>query len=82
MKKSKIFITAEIPQELEQKWLQHVRDFDVSHPGCHFEVAMDRPDINIMEAVKKLQVDPALTFAQIFERKKPTLQRYDEDDWD
>ncbi len=50
----KVFIRATIPPELQQKWLQHVRDFDAANPGCHFEV----------------MVDAKLTFSQIFERKK------------
>jgi hypothetical protein len=34
----KIFTVAHLPPELRQVWLQHLRDFDTAHPGCHFEV--------------------------------------------
>ena len=37
----KIFTVAEIPDELAQDWLQHLRDFDTAHPGCHFQVVAD-----------------------------------------
>ncbi len=66
----KIFIRAHIPSELEQKWLQHVRNFDVANPGCHFEVMVDAPDEPIAEMIERLQVEPELTFTQIFERNK------------
>jgi len=66
----KIFTVAHINDELQQKWLQHLRDFDVAHPGCHFEVMMDTPDMSLQEMVEKLQVNPKLTFTKIFERAK------------
>jgi hypothetical protein len=69
MKLTKIFITAHIPSGLEQAWLQHVRDFDTAHKGCHFEIPIEAPDISLREALEKLRVDPALTFTKIFERK-------------
>lgn len=65
---TKVFITADIPAGLEQAWLQHVRNFDVAHPGCHFEIAQDAPNMTIMEAVEKLRIYPGLTFAEVFER--------------
>jgi len=66
----KVFIRAHIPPELQQKWLQHVRDFDVANPGCHFEVMADAPDEPISEMLERLQVEPKLTFTKIFERDK------------
>jgi hypothetical protein len=68
---AKIFTIAHLPEELVQAWLQHLRDFDVAHPDCHFEVAMDGPpDESLVEMVEKLTVNPELTFTQIFERHK------------
>lgn len=67
----KVFTIASVPEELQQKWLQHLRDFDVQHPGCHFEVAIDAPpDMPLAEIVQKLVLEPALTFQQIFTRGK------------
>ena len=66
----KVFITAHVPPELQRAFLQHVRDFDTAHPGCHFEIGIDGPDIQLAEAVEQLRIDPALTFATIFERAK------------
>jgi hypothetical protein len=68
--KLKIFTIAHVPPELGQAWLQHLRDFDVGHPGCHFEVGLEAPDLTIAEAIEMARLDPALTFTKIFERKK------------
>jgi hypothetical protein len=66
----KIFTVASVPPELEQVWVQHLRDFDTAHPGCHFEVGIDGPEMSLVEMVQRLQVDPALTFFEIFDRTK------------
>jgi hypothetical protein len=66
----KVYTVAFVPGELHQAYLQHLRDFDTAHPGCHFEVMVDVPDLTIGEMVERLRVDPALTFQQIIERKK------------
>jgi hypothetical protein len=34
----KILLTANIPEVLEFEWLTHVREFDVAHPGCLFQI--------------------------------------------
>ena len=67
---AKIFTTAHLPQPLVKDWLQHLRDFDVAHPGCHFEVAVDSPSVSLEEAVESLKVNPELSFSAIFERHK------------
>lgn len=66
----KIFTTAHIPSELKQKYMQYIRDFDVNNPGCHFEIAIDTPEISLTEAIAQLQVNPELRFRDIFERKE------------
>ena len=66
----KIFTCAHVPESLEQKWLQHLRDFDTAHPGCHFEVGIDGPETSVADMVKRLTVEPGLTFTKIFERAK------------
>lgn len=69
---TKIFTIAHVPEELQQTWMQHLRDFDVKYPGCHFEVAIDAPpDMPLAEIVQKLVMEPALTFQQFFTRGKP-----------
>jgi hypothetical protein len=64
----RIITIANVPDALAQPWLQHVRDFDVAHPGCHFEVMADALDMTLAQAVELLRVNPDLTFQQIFER--------------
>lgn len=71
---TKIFTIAHLPRGLEREWLQHLRDFDTAHPGCHFEVAVDTPDIPLSQAIELLQLNPSLDFAAIFERKKGSGQ--------
>jgi hypothetical protein len=68
---TKVFTIATMPQDLAQKWLQHLRDFDQAHPECHFEVMVDAPPgVNIVDAVLALHVEPELSFTAIFGRKK------------
>ena len=64
----KIFTVAHVPQSLSQAWLQHLRDFDLAHPGCHFEVMADSPGIPLKDMVEMVKVDPALSFTEIIER--------------
>lgn len=66
----KVFTVAHVPEELQQAWLQHLRDFDVAHPGCHFEVGIDGPDEPMNEMIMRMQVEPNLSFTQVFERTK------------
>lgn len=66
--KTKIFTVAEVPRGLEHDWLQHLRDFDIAHPGCHFIVAADVLTASMTEMVDMLKIEPGLTFQQIFER--------------
>jgi hypothetical protein len=65
---TKTFIIAHIPPELEKAFMQHVRDFDVAHPGCHFEIGLEAPNASLADAIEILRVEPGLTFTEIFER--------------
>lgn len=65
----KIFIGAELPEALAQSFLQHVRDFDTAHEGCHFEMMIDAPTLTLHEMIEAMRLNPELTFTQIFERK-------------
>ena len=66
----KIFTLAHVPEKLQQAWLQHLRDFDTAHPGCHFEVAVEGPDVSFADVLRRLTVEPGLTFTKIYERAK------------
>lgn len=66
----KIFTVATVPNHLAKDWLQHLRDFDARHPGCHFEVAADVPGMSVAEMVEAIRISPELTFTQIIERRK------------
>lgn len=65
----RIITIANVPDDLAQAWLQHLRDFDVAHPGCHFEVMADALDLTLAQAVELVRVNPDLTFQQIFTRE-------------
>ena len=66
----KVFTISHLPKHLAQEWLQHLRKFDTLHPGCHFEVGMDAPEVSIAEAIAACRIDPALTVTAIYSRKK------------
>jgi hypothetical protein len=66
----KTFIIAHLPPELAQAFMQHVRDFDVAHPGCHFEMGLEAPNVSLAEAIEIMRVEPGLTFSDVFERAK------------
>ena len=68
---TKIFTVAHVHDDLSQAWLQHLRDFDTKHPGCHFEVFADTPNHTMAEVVRLLQVKPGLTFEKFFGLPKP-----------
>jgi hypothetical protein len=67
---TKVFTIATMSQDLAQKWLQHLRDFDTAHPGCHFEVAADftADGASLADMVRALQIDPALTVTEWWRR--------------
>lgn len=67
----KIFTTAHLPDHLAKDWLQHLRDFDTKHPGCHFEVAAEAPDMSLGEMIEALLIEPGFNFTKVIERKKP-----------
>lgn len=64
------FVRAHVPAALFQAFVQHIRDFDVAHGGCHFEIAADAPDKPLAEIVEMVQINPALTFTKIFKRRR------------
>ena len=66
----KIFTRATMPEALQQKWLQHLRDFDTANPDCHFDVGIDGPDEPFADMLKRLHVEPGLTFTKMYERAK------------
>lgn len=61
---------ANMPDDLTQAWAQHVRDFDVAHPGCDFKIAGDAPDMTMAQLMDAVKVDPPLPY-QLFERLSP-----------
>jgi hypothetical protein len=67
----KIIAQCDIPDKLANAWLQHLRDFDAAHPGCHFEVMMQSGrTVPVREMVESLKVEPELSIEEVFERKR------------
>jgi hypothetical protein len=66
----KLFTVAHVPEALQQKWLQHLRDFDIANPGCHFQVAIEGPEVDFADAMKLVTVNPKLNFTKIWSRAK------------
>lgn len=75
--RTKVFTVAHIAADLEQAWLQHLRDFDTANPDCHFEVIAEAPDATLSEMVGMLQVNPGLSVMQVISRKAPSTSRED-----
>lgn len=38
MSEATVQILGTVPEALLREFLQHVRTFDASHPGCHFQI--------------------------------------------
>jgi hypothetical protein len=69
----KVFTVAHLPPDLARAFVQYVRNFDVEHPGCHFEIGADCPtDLSLSEMVEMCVIDPALSFAKLFKRGNKT----------
>lgn len=64
----KVVTFADIPDELVHAWLQHLRDFDTAHPGCHFQIAADAPDMSDADIIEAIKVGPPLPFHFIMKR--------------
>ncbi len=67
----KILAQCDIPDELAQAFLQHLRDFDAAHPRCRFEI-MTQTDatVPVREMVEMLQVEPRLNLIEVYEFAK------------
>lgn len=67
----KIHTVADVPDELAHAWLQHLRDFDTAHPGCHFEVLADASDASsVADMVEAIKVAPDLAFKLILRERR------------
>jgi hypothetical protein len=66
----KICTIADVPDELANAWLQHLRNFDTAHPGCHFQVLADAPAMPFADVVKAMTIDPGLDLMDILVRGK------------
>lgn len=65
----RIFTAADVPDELAHAWLQHLRDFDAAHPGCHFKVLADAPGATTEQIVEALKVDPPLPLMVVVKKQ-------------
>jgi len=68
--RARVFAVAHLPEELVKPWLQHMRDFDTAHPGCHFEIAITA-NSDTLDAVEALKLDPPFNFTMVI----PTDQK-------
>jgi hypothetical protein len=61
-----VFIVANVPPELLKEFMQHVRNFDAAHPGCHFKIVANAPDMPMSAMIETLRLDPELASLQTF----------------
>ncbi|HEX8868380.1 MAG TPA: hypothetical protein VF821_22160 [Lentzea sp.] len=68
---TKIYTIAHVPEELAQAWVQHLRNFDTQHPGCHFEVLADfgQAEVGMRQMLDALKVEPEIPFRAFYRRK-------------
>jgi hypothetical protein len=52
---SKVSIVAHVPPALLKALYQHIREFDVAHPGCAFEILVNAPEQTVDEAIAALE---------------------------
>ena len=64
-----IITTANLPDDDARAWLQYVRDFDVAHPGCHFKIDVDAPNMSTADALAAVQIEPPLDFQMVVVKK-------------
>ena len=62
-----VALVADVSVELLQPFLQHIRDFDIKHPGCHFEIVGDMQGVSVAEMLEKLRVNPNLKIVHVVE---------------
>ena len=65
---NKTFIIGHLPDGLEKTFIQYIRDFDVAHPGCYFDIVIEAPNKSVIEAIEMLRVDPDFTFVRVLKR--------------
>lgn len=66
---SVIHTKAIVPDALDQAWLQHLRDFDAAHPGCHFEVVAESDSKSIGDVMRTVDIHPPLDWTFTARRK-------------
>jgi len=66
----KIYTVAHVTPELAREWLQHLRDFDTAHPGCHFEILAEAPAVPLADAIDMLRIDPNLNITDILKGER------------
>ena len=65
----KVMILADVPDDLGHALMQHLRDFDTAHPGCHFKIAVNAPDMSLGEMQALLNVNPPFAFHDLRRRQ-------------
>lgn len=70
-----VFVAANVPPELQKEFMQHVRNFDTAHPGCHFKIAVNAPDMPLSAMIETLRLDPELASLKIFPRDRSWWER-------
>lgn len=69
----KVYTIAHVPEDLAQAWVQHLRNFDTQHPGCHFQVVADfgAAEAGMSKLLDTLKVEPEIPFRAFYRRRKP-----------
>ena len=71
MAKVKIFLLAHLSEDDVSAFLEHIRDFDLAHRSCYFDMAADAPELSPANLMDLMDIDPPLTPRPGLFKRKP-----------
>lgn len=63
-------VYAIIDEDVAQKFMQHIRDFDTANPNCDFSCRFVAPDTPMEKVKEWMTVTPPFPFQAIIPRKR------------
>lgn len=62
-------VLAIIEEDVAQKFMQHIRDFDVANPNCDFSCRFNAPDTPVEKVQEWMTVMPPFPFQMVIKRE-------------
>lgn len=69
---AKIITIADVPDELADQWLMHLRVFDRMNPGCHFHVVagVAQAIAEVRALIKNLDLDEIAVYERVMQGRE------------